>query len=74
MSVPANIAEGYGRNGKKDKLQFYYIARGSLNELEYYIDLANELKYYSSEDYKLLTELRYETGNLLHGFIEFTKK
>jgi four helix bundle protein len=74
VSVPANIAEGYGRNGKKDKLQFYYIARGSLNELEYYIDLANELKYYSSEDYKLLTELRYETGNLLHGFIEFTKK
>lgn len=73
VSVPANIAEGYGRNGKKDKLQFYYIARGSLNELEYYLELAFELKYCPEEEYELLGKLRRETGKLLTGFIEFTK-
>src|SRR3989344_5159593 len=40
VSVPANVVEGYGRRTPKDKLQFLYISRGSLNEIEYYIDLA----------------------------------
>lgn len=74
ISVPANIVEGYGRNGKKDKLQFYYIARGSLNELEYYLEFANELKYCTRQNYDMLVNLRRETGQLLNGFIEFTKK
>jgi four helix bundle protein len=34
VSVPSNIAEGHGRNHTKDSLQFYYISRGSLFELE----------------------------------------
>lgn len=65
----ANIVEGYGRNTNKDKLQFYYIARGSLNELEYYIDLSQNLGYILSEDYLKLRELRDRVGRLLYGFI-----
>ena len=34
VSVPSNIAEGCGRNSTKDSIQFFYIARGSLYELE----------------------------------------
>ena len=51
VSVPANITEGYGRRTLADKLQFYYIARGSLNELEYYLDLSKDLGYLSAADY-----------------------
>ncbi len=45
FSVPANIVEGYARSSRKGKVQFYNIARGSLTELEYYLDFSLRLKY-----------------------------
>jgi four helix bundle protein len=45
VSVPANIAEGFGKRGKADKARFYNIAQGSLNECRYYLRLANDLRY-----------------------------
>lgn len=47
VSVPANIAEGVGRNGIRDRIQFLAIARGSLTELDTYAVLARELGYVS---------------------------
>lgn len=44
-SVSANIAEGFGRNGKKEKLQFNAIAYGSLLETKSFLHLANRLGY-----------------------------
>ena len=70
VSVPANIVEGCGRRTKKDQAQFYYIARGSLNELEYYIDLAYKLKYVDEKKYNELIDIRSVVGRLLHGFIK----
>ena len=70
VSVVANIVEGYSRRTANDKLQFYYIARGSLTELEYYIDLARNLGYLTEEEYLKLYEGREETGRLLNGFIK----
>ena len=69
VSIPANIVEGYGRNSKKDKVHFFFIARGSLNELEYYLDLSFELGYVQKEKYEELKNLRDEVGRLLNGFI-----
>ncbi len=43
MSVPANIAEGCGRNGDAELARFLQIAMGSASELEYHILLANDL-------------------------------
>lgn len=45
ISGPANIAEGVGRAGHKDRLHFLNIARTSLNELDTFIVLAQELDY-----------------------------
>jgi len=45
VSAPANIAEGVGRIGSKDRIQFMAIARGSLTELDTYAVLARELGY-----------------------------
>ncbi|MBI2055185.1 MAG: four helix bundle protein [Candidatus Sungbacteria bacterium] len=70
VSVPANVVEGYGRRTAGDKLQFYYIARSSLNELEYYLDLSHDLSYLPKVDYDKLCALRDDVGRLLNGFIK----
>ena len=53
VSVPANIAEGVGRNSPKERIQFLAIARGSLTELETHVVIAKELGY-SADTGKLL--------------------
>ena len=45
VSVPANIAEGFKRKGKADKLRFFNISQASLEETRYYLILANDLCY-----------------------------
>ena len=44
-SVPANVAEGLGRNYKKDTIQFLHVARGSLYELETLLSVAKMVEY-----------------------------
>lgn len=66
VSVPANIAEGFPKRGKNDKSRFFNIAQGSLEEVHYYLILANDLGYGDSE--KLLN-LYGEVGRLLNGYI-----
>lgn len=51
MSVPSNIAEGSARASKKEFVQFLYIARGSLAELETQLILAYARKYVKKEPY-----------------------
>ena len=45
VSVPANIAEGFGRAGAKDKARLYNIAQGSTEEMKYFVILAKDLGY-----------------------------
>lgn len=73
ISIVANIVEGWARKTNNDKVRFYYIARGSLTEVEYYIDLALKLNYISNTDHNKLNAIRTDVGRLLNGFIKFTK-
>lgn len=50
ISVPANFAEGFKKVGLSDKLRFYNIAQGSLEECRYYLILAKDLKYGDSAE------------------------
>ncbi|MEK7194905.1 MAG: four helix bundle protein [Patescibacteria group bacterium] len=68
VSVPANIVEGYGRKSDKEKLNFFNIAKGSLTELEYYIELTLELGYINEKGFSDLVQLRSDVGRLLNGF------
>ncbi|MDX1586844.1 MAG: four helix bundle protein [Balneolaceae bacterium] len=45
VSIAANLAEGFKKRGKRDKLRFYNIAQGSVEECRYYIILAKDLGY-----------------------------
>ncbi len=65
VSVPANIAEGFKKKGKADKVRFFNIAQGSLEETRYYLILANDLEY--GETNELRSKLE-EVGKLLGGY------
>jgi four helix bundle protein len=70
VSIPANIAEGYERNHRKEYLQFLYIAKGSLGEVETYLLLARDLGYLNETDYASIDENRKATSRLLMGLIK----
>jgi four helix bundle protein len=49
LSVPGNIAEGFGRKHTKDKLRFYYNARGSLTETKSHLMCGHRVGYFTNE-------------------------
>ena len=68
VSIPANIAEGYKKKGKPDKLRFFNKAQGSLEECRYYIILSRDLNYISDKDAKELTSELIEVSVLLNSY------
>ncbi|MEM1444846.1 MAG: four helix bundle protein [Planctomycetota bacterium] len=73
LSVPSNIAEGYGRKGRKEYLHHLFIARGSLMETETQLIAAVRQGFCSREDAKPAWALLDETGRLLTGLIRSLK-
>lgn len=74
QSVPANIAEAYGRYTFQEGVRFSYIARGSLEKTYNHLILAKVLEYISSEILTVCTEIYRETARLLNGYIEYLKQ
>ena len=68
-SIPANIAEGKGRNSKKEYTQFLYMSRGSTFEVMTFIQLSERLKYLPSSKADHLQSLLNETSAMLTGLI-----
>ncbi|NTU82795.1 MAG: four helix bundle protein [Chloroflexales bacterium] len=69
VSVPANIAEGYGRIHRKEYIHHLSIARGSLWEVETLVQLAVRLKHLEREAGLKLWERLQEVGRLLNGLL-----
>lgn len=70
VSVPSNIAEGYGRGSRSDYLRFLKVARGSLFELETQMTIACRLGYLREQVFDRLDELSKEVGRVLTGLIK----
>jgi four helix bundle protein len=67
VSIPANIAEGHGREHLGDYLHHLSIANGSLMELETHLLIAARLTYYTSGDLKPILLQTAEVGRMLSG-------
>jgi len=67
-SIPANIAEGSGRNTQVELARFIHIAGGSASELEYHLILAHDLGYIDAKIYSELDIAINEIKRMLHGF------
>jgi four helix bundle protein len=69
VSLPSNMAEGYGRNSTQDYIRFLRIANGSLFELQTQLKIARNLKFLSEESFSLLFELSREIERMLSSLI-----
>jgi four helix bundle protein len=70
VSVPCNIAEGYGRSHRGDYLRFLSIARGSLCEVETLLLIAQRRKYATGEQVEPLLTLSKRIGQMLARLIQ----
>ncbi len=64
VSVPANLAEGFKRRGKADKIRFFNISQSSLEESRYYLILANDIGYADTKHLKAVLD---EISRMLDG-------
>jgi four helix bundle protein len=68
-SVPANIAEGYGRDSKGEYIQFLRISQGSLKELETHLTLSRRVGLLGEPETKTVLEDCDRLGKMLHRLI-----
>lgn len=68
-SVPANIVEGNARRSSKEFAQFLVLARGSLSETQYFLELSKDLEYISIDEFNHLTLLSIEVAKMLNSLL-----
>lgn len=71
VSIPSNIAEGHGRNSKKEFYHFLTISRGSIAELETQVILSYRLNYISDELYDKISENISEIDKMITGLMKY---
>lgn len=72
-SITSNIAEGFGRQTYKEKVQFYYMAQGSLIELKNQIIIAKDVDYSDKASFEVLMSQANLAHRLLQGLITKSK-
>lgn len=65
VSIPANVAEGFRKRSKADKIRFLNIAQGSIEECRYYLILTKDLNYCDVSSSKSLLE---EVSKLIEAY------
>jgi len=71
VSIPSNIAEGFGRGGNREFLQFLSIAKGSLYELKTQLIIANEIGHLDNEIFIKMSNDSDEVGKMLTSFMNY---
>ncbi len=77
LSISANIAEGFGRYHKLDKVRFYHIARGSITETRSHLDYGLRVSYLNNGSFTKidsnLKEVHYELNTIIKSISSNTK-
>jgi four helix bundle protein len=74
VSIPSNIAEGFGRHSDNDFIRFLNISRGSLFELQTQLEISFRLDFIKSEDYEIAVQLAVEIDKMLNALISKIKQ
>ena len=72
VSIPANIAEGCGRNGDAEFTRFLHIAFGSASEMEFFLLVSRDLGYLAVDAYTELDDQVVEVKKMLAALIQRT--
>ena len=70
IAIPANIAEGFGRETYKDKTHFYVMAQGSVYELQSHLLIAKKLGYLPEDKFQQVFDLSVTVHRILSGLIK----
>ena len=73
ISITSNIAEGFSRKTQKEKLKFYYVAFGSITELQNQLIIAKDLNYLEKEKFDQLNEQIIKVQKLINGLVKSSK-
>ncbi len=73
VSVMSNIAEGFGRGGAKEFVQFLSVARGSASEVSAQLYVALDQGYVSKEGFGQLQEQATRTGSVISGLVRYLR-
>ena len=74
ISIPTNIAEGWGRETSKNYLQFLRISRGSVMEVQTLLIISKNLNFISQTEFDSLSTKTEEVGKILQGLIKSIKE
>jgi four helix bundle protein len=69
VSVPSNVAEGAGRQTKKEFINYLHMAQGSLSELDTQLELAKRLGYLARADWAMIDSRMERIDKMLSGLI-----
>jgi len=74
VSIMSNIAEGFGRGGNKEFVQFLSMAKGSASEVQAQLYVAGDAEYITKDQFRQLYDLTQSSGKLAGGFIRYLQK
>ncbi len=70
VSITSNIAEGFSRQSKKEKIQFYFMSKGSLTELQNQLLVARDVDYLKQKDFHLIAGQTVIVHKLINGLVK----
>ena len=70
ISITSNIAEGFSRKSRKEKVQFYYVALGSITELQNQLIIARDIGYLEKEKFDQLNKQIIKVQKLINGLVK----
>jgi len=73
VSITSNVAEGFSRKSFREKIQFYYVSKSSLTELQNQLIISKDIEYIRMSDYCKIDELITIVDKLLTGIIRKSK-
>lgn len=73
ISITSNIAEGFSRKSREEKIQFYFISLGSITELQNQLLISRDLKLIKEDDFQKTAQQTIVVQKITNGLIKFIK-